>query len=40
MKWKDISVQIKTLSPGGCLFLPGALYMYKIMKKKKKKKNV
>ena len=70
MKWQDISVDIKTLSPGGCLPLlmnifciksdfkeifwnlqhmievtskfcpqgvvspcPGAIYMYKIMKK-------
>ena len=30
VKWQDISVDIKTLSPGGCL---GAIYMYKIMKK-------
>ena len=33
MKWQDISVDIKTLSPGGCLPLPRAIYMYKIMKK-------
>ena len=33
MKWQDISVDIKTLSPGGCLPLPVAIYMYKIMKK-------
>ena len=33
MKWQDISVDIKTLSPGGCLPCPGAIYMYKIMKK-------
>ena len=32
MKWQDISVDIKTLSPGGCLPLPQAIYMYKIMK--------
>ena len=30
MKWQDISVDIKTLSPGGCLSL--AIYIYKIMK--------
>ena len=35
MKWQDISVDIKALSPGGCLPLPrGYIYMYKIMKKK------
>ena len=34
MKWQDSSVGIKTLSPGGCLPLPGAIYMHKIMKKK------
>ena len=35
MKWQDISVDIKTLSSGDCLLLtcPGAIYMYKIMKK-------
>ena len=33
MKWQDISVDIKTLSPRGCLPLPQAIYMYKIMKK-------
>ena len=27
MKWQDISVDIKTLSPGGCLPLPRG-YMY------------
>ena len=33
MKWQDISVDIKILSPGDCLSLPpGAIYMYKIMK--------
>ena len=32
MKWQDISVDIKTLSPGGYLPCPGAIYMYKIMK--------
>ena len=35
MKWQDISADIKTLSPGGCLPLPWSyIYMYKIMKKK------
>ena len=34
MKWQDISVDIKTLSPVGCLTLPGAICMYKTMKKK------
>ena len=33
MKRQDISVDIKILSPEGCLSLPGAIYMYKIMKK-------
>ena len=33
MKWQDISVDIKTLSPGVCLPLPRAIYMYKIMTK-------
>ena len=35
MKWQDISVDTKTLSPGGCrpLTCPGAIYMYKIEKK-------
>ena len=33
MKWQDISVDVKTLSPGGCLPCPGAIYMHKIMKK-------
>ena len=33
MKWQDIFVDIKTLCPGGCLALPRAIYMYKIMKK-------
>ena len=35
MKWQDIYVGIKTLSPGDCLPLtcPGAIYMYKIKKK-------
>ena len=29
MKWQDISVDIKTLSPGGCLPLPwGYIYVY------------
>ena len=32
MKWQDISVEIKTLSPGDCLPCSGAMYMYKIMK--------
>ena len=32
MKWQDISADIKTLSPGGCLPLPWG-YMYKIIKK-------
>ena len=39
MKWQDISVDIKTLSPGSCLPLPW-IYMYKIMKKMKKKKKI
>ena len=26
--WQDVSVDIKTLSPGGCIPLPGAIYMY------------
>ena len=34
MKWQDISVDIKTLPPGGGLPFLGARYMYKIMKKK------
>ena len=34
MKWQDISVDIKTLSPGGCLPLPcGYIHMYRIMEK-------
>ena len=34
MKWLDISVDIKTLVPGGAVCpCPGAIYMYKIMKK-------
>ena len=32
MKWQDISVEIKTLSPGDCLPCPGAMYMYKSWK--------
>ena len=34
MKLQDISVDIKTLSPGAVCPCPGAIYMYKIMKKK------
>ena len=33
MKWQDNCVDIKTLSPWGCLPLPRPIYMYKIMKK-------
>ena len=33
MKWKDIFVDIETLSPGGCLSLSRGIYMCKIMKK-------
>ena len=33
MKWQDISVDIKTSSRGGSRACPGAIYMYKIMKK-------
>ena len=34
-EWSDkyISVDIRTLSRGGCLPLPRAIYMYKIMKR-------
>ena len=34
MKWQDISVDINTLSAGAVCPCPGAIYMYKIMKKK------
>ena len=33
MKWQDISVDIKTLSLKVVCPCPGAIYMYKIMKK-------
>ena len=33
MKWQDISVDIKTLSPRAVSPCPGAIYMYQIMKK-------
>ena len=33
MKWQDIFVDIKILSPGAVCPCPGAIYMYKIMKK-------
>ena len=33
MKWQDMSVDIKTLSLGIDCPCPGAIYMYKIMKK-------
>ena len=32
-KWQDVSVDIKISSPRGCQPLPGAIYIYKIMKK-------
>ena len=32
-KWQDVSVDIKILSPRGCLPLTRAIYMYKGMKK-------
>ena len=35
MKWQDISVDIKTLSPGGCLPLPrGYMYIHVLNHKK------
>ena len=33
IKWQDLFVDIKTLSPKGCLPCPEAIYMYKIMRK-------
>ena len=33
MNWRDVSVDIKSLSPGAVCPCPGAIYMYKIMKK-------
>ena len=33
MKWQDISVEIKLWSQGAVCPCPGAIYMYKIMKK-------
>ena len=33
-EWYGLSVDIKILTPGVCLHLPGAIYMWKNMKKR------